>query len=84
MAAGLPVVATDCGALRDLVADDENGFLVPVGNTAALAARLAQLCDDPELRSAMGARAQVRAEQEFSIEHTAQQFEHLFRELVSR
>jgi glycosyltransferase involved in cell wall biosynthesis len=84
MAAGLPVVATDCGALRDLVADGEEGFLVPVGDTAALAARLAQLCDGPELRAAMGARARARAEREFAIEHTVQKFQRLFRGLVSR
>ena len=34
MAAGLPVVSTRCGALRDMVTDREEGFLVPVGDTS--------------------------------------------------
>jgi glycosyltransferase involved in cell wall biosynthesis len=83
MAAGLPVVATDCGALRDLVADGE-GFLVPVGDTVTFAGRLAELCDDPERRAVMGARARARAEREFSIEHTVHGFQQLLCGLVNR
>lgn len=84
MAAGVPVVATDCGAVRDLVADGQEGFIVPVGDPAALAARLAQLLADPDLRRDMGALARARAEREYSIEHTAQGFQRLFLELVLR
>ncbi len=84
MAAGVPVVATDCGALRDLVADGEEGFIVPVADPPALAARLAQLIADPGLRQAMGARARARAEREYSIEHTVRGFQELFAGLVSR
>ncbi|MGH4012314.1 MAG: glycosyltransferase [Pseudonocardiaceae bacterium] len=84
MAAGLPVVATDCGALPDLVTDGEDGFLVPVGDITMLAGRLAELCDGPERRAAMGARARARAEREFSIEHTAIGFQQLLCGLVHR
>jgi glycosyltransferase involved in cell wall biosynthesis len=84
MAAGVPMVATDCGALRDLVDDGGDGFLVPVGDPAALAARLARLVDDPQLRADMGARARARAEREYSIETTVQGFQHLFTGLVPR
>jgi glycosyltransferase involved in cell wall biosynthesis len=78
MAAGLPVVATDCGAVRDLVADAEQGFVVPVGDEHALAERLERLIADPDLRRAMGARARARAEQEFSIEDTVRGYQRLF------
>ncbi len=78
MAAGVPVVATDCGALRDLVADGEDGFIVPVGDPRAIADRLAQLIADPDLRHAMGERARARAEREFSIEQTVQGYQRLF------
>jgi glycosyltransferase involved in cell wall biosynthesis len=84
MAAGLPIVSTRCGALADMVADREEGFLVPVGDHVALADRLGQLADDPELRAAMGARARQRAESEYSIEHTVAGYQRLLVELVSR
>jgi glycosyltransferase involved in cell wall biosynthesis len=84
MAAGLPIVSTRCGALADMVADREEGFLVPVGDHAALADRLGQLADDAELRAAMGERARLRAESEYSIEHTVAGYERLLTELVSR
>ena len=84
MAAALPIVTTDCGALRDMVAHGEEGFLVPVGDDAELARRLGQLADDAELRSAMGARARARAEREYSIEHTVEGYQRLLGELVTR
>ena len=84
MAAGVPVVATAVGALADLVADGIEGRLVPSGDHAALAAALAELIDDPQLRAAMGARARERAERSHSIAHTVQGYEALLKELVPR
>ena len=84
MAAGLPVVATDCGSLPDLVSDGEHGYLVPVGDSAALAQRLAQLADDPGLRTEMGERGRARVEQEFQIGGTARRYEGLLTEMVTR
>jgi glycosyltransferase involved in cell wall biosynthesis len=84
MAAGVPVVATDCGAVRDLVADGEEGYVVPVGDPDALAAGLAAVLDDPVLRAELGARARRRAEAEYAIETTAARFERLLTGLVRR
>jgi glycosyltransferase involved in cell wall biosynthesis len=84
MAAGVPVVATDCGALRDMVADAGEGFIVPVGDAAVLAGRIAELIAAPDLRHAMGIRARARAERDCSIERTVQGFQQLFVDLVPR
>lgn len=83
MAAGVPVVATDCGALRDMVTDGAEGFLVPVGDAAALADRIAQLAADPALRAEQGARGRSRAERDHCIERTAHGFEQLLTSLVT-
>jgi glycosyltransferase involved in cell wall biosynthesis len=58
MERGLPVVASDVGGVRDVVRDGENGYVVPPGDTRAIAAALARL-QDPALRAqlAEGARA---------------------------
>src|SRR5205085_2718703 len=37
MSAGLPIITTDEGAIRDTIADRETGYLVPKGDPAAIA-----------------------------------------------
>lgn len=61
MAAGLPVVASEVGQLRQLIVDEVDGLLCPPGDTAALAEALLCLQRDPSLRLRLGnaARAKV-------------------------
>lgn len=62
MAAGLPVVATDCpSGPSDLIEDGRNGFLVPVDDVPAMAGHLGHLMVDAGLREQLAAAAvQVR------------------------
>lgn len=83
MAAAVPVVATDCGALRDMITDGDEGFLVPVGDVSALAERIAHLAADPALRSRQGTLGRSRAERNHRIEQTAERFEHLVTSLAA-
>jgi glycosyltransferase involved in cell wall biosynthesis len=56
MASGVPVVSTMVGQAPDLVADGENGWLVPVDDAEALARRLTAIADNgPELERVMAA-----------------------------
>jgi glycosyltransferase involved in cell wall biosynthesis len=66
MASGLPVIATNVGALREEVQDGVNGFLVPAHDTDALARATRRLVDDPNLRLAMGAAARRTADVKFN------------------
>lgn len=84
MAAGVPVVVTDCGALRDMVTNGDEGFLVPVGDSAALADRIARLAADPDLRARQGAAGRARAERDHRIESTVDRFTGLLTSLVDR
>ncbi len=54
MRAGLPVVATDVGGVREAVTEDVTGYLVPRCHVEAVRARLAALIWDPALRRRMG------------------------------
>jgi glycosyltransferase involved in cell wall biosynthesis len=60
MAVGVPVVATNAGALPEVAGDGAE--LVPVGDVDALAAALARLVDDPDARAALAERGRRRAE----------------------
>jgi glycosyltransferase involved in cell wall biosynthesis len=67
MAAGLPVVVTDVGALREAVDDGRTGFVVQPGNKDAFRVALARLLGDPVLRLRMGHEARYVAEERFGI-----------------
>lgn len=58
-AAGVPVVATHTGGMRDVLIDQENALLVPPGDAAALAVAMERVLTDRALatRLASGARA---------------------------
>jgi len=60
MCAGLPIVATVVGGVRELVADGVNGFLVPAGDHAALSKCLDRLQSDTALRVRMGQASRQR------------------------
>jgi glycosyltransferase involved in cell wall biosynthesis len=59
IAHGLPVVATMAGAIPELVGNDA-GLLVPVGDTEALAASLARVLSDADLRVRLAEGARRR------------------------
>jgi len=57
MSAGAPVLASDLGAFRRVLADGDLGALFGVGDPAALATELIALLGDPQRRAAYAARA---------------------------
>ncbi|MFI0912148.1 glycosyltransferase family 4 protein [Streptomyces abikoensis] len=62
MGCGVPVVATDCPhGPGEIISDGEDGLLVPVGDSDAIAKGLIKLIEDDELRRTMGAAARVSA-----------------------
>ncbi|MCJ7710000.1 MAG: glycosyltransferase, partial [Chloroflexi bacterium] len=54
MATGLPVIASRLSGIPELVTDEESGLLVQPGDPGALAAALARLAADTELRARLG------------------------------
>lgn len=84
MAAGLPIVATDCGSVRDIVEDGQQGFVVPVGDVATFADRLRVLANDEPLRIQFGKSGRARVESEFRIQNTARKYEELLTEVLAR
>ena len=64
MACGLPAIASDIPACRELVDVGQTGVLVPARDPAALATAIRALAADPAARERMGAAARTRAEQQ--------------------
>jgi glycosyltransferase involved in cell wall biosynthesis len=71
MAAGVPIVATDVGACREVLDEGGLGTLVPPSDPHALATALDGLREDPDAAAERRRRAQRKAVEVFSIESMA-------------
>jgi glycosyltransferase involved in cell wall biosynthesis len=71
MACGVPVVASVVGGLVDSVVDGLTGALVPPRRPGLLAAAVAGLLADPELRAALGAAGARRARRRYGWDRIA-------------
>ncbi|OLE68589.1 MAG: hypothetical protein AUI36_05395 [Cyanobacteria bacterium 13_1_40CM_2_61_4] len=78
-ACGLPVVATQHGALPEGLAPDKSGFLVPERDVAALAARLEFLVAHPEVWPEMGRAGLAFVEGRYDIRKLNVQLVELYR-----
>jgi glycosyltransferase involved in cell wall biosynthesis len=65
-AAGVPVIATDCGGPAEIISDGITGLLVPVGDVGKAADAIHQLLTDPAKAKQMGAAGSIKVAQKFS------------------
>jgi glycosyltransferase involved in cell wall biosynthesis len=84
LAAGRPLVATRAGGTGTVVADGESGFLEAVGDTDALARRLALLAGDPELRAQLGRHGADDVRARFATERMTDELDAVYRRLLTR
>jgi teichuronic acid biosynthesis glycosyltransferase TuaC len=82
MLSGRPVVATPVGGIPEIVSDDVNGYLVPVGEVDALAQRLEMIARNPALAMQMGRAAHEFASTHLTWRHNAKQYVELYQELL--
>jgi L-malate glycosyltransferase len=82
MAASKPAVATDAGAISEVLVDGETGYLVPPRDHAAMAARLVGLLKDSGLRSWMGAAALARVRAQFTVERMVEEIAAVYARLA--
>jgi glycosyltransferase involved in cell wall biosynthesis len=78
MAHGLPVVATDAGAIPEAVVSESTGLLVPQGDAVALAAALQHVCTDATLRQRLGEEGRRHLEEVFDPDRWLEELRSLF------
>jgi len=83
MAAGLPVVATDVGGVREAIVEGETGYVVPSGDDAKMAERIIQGLSDQQNARAMGERGKAIVAEKFSCDRHLQNTLELYDELLS-
>ena len=79
---GKPVIGTQMGGHRDMI-DERNGILVPQGDSAALAAAMRELIEDPARRERLGAAAAERG-RGLAASVVLPRYEEAFKEAIER
>jgi glycosyltransferase involved in cell wall biosynthesis len=84
MAAGKPVIASDCGGLPLLVQNGHNGILFAREAVAELAEALARLANAPELRTSMGQAGRALVENNYTWDQVAKTYLDLFHGILAQ
>ena len=84
MAASVPVVSTDAGGIRQLVADGKSGYVVPIGATKLFADKMANVIGDIELSAEMARNAKIIAEDRFRASHIARRTRDIYYQAADR
>lgn len=83
MALGLPCIGTNVTGIPELINDGVSGFVVPEGDTAALAKALARLLDDADLRARFSRAGREVMERDFDIRRNVPLIARMFDDAVA-
>lgn len=84
MACGVPVVATNVGAVQEVVEDGRTGLIVQAQDARAIADAVIGLLGDPTRREVLGATSRERVLMRYSIERSAEAHSAAFAAAVDR
>lgn len=82
MASGRPVVATDVGAVSQIVVSGETGILVRSADAGELANAIAALLRDPALRARLASNGQAKVRGQFSSQVMTQNYCKLYTRIL--
>jgi glycosyltransferase involved in cell wall biosynthesis len=83
MACGVPVVATEVGAVREMLVPGEEGFIIGSGDVDALVRALLDLAERPEMRIRVGMQARKRVERDFTVEQMIKHYIDCINEIIT-
>lgn len=84
MAAGLPIISTDIGGVREMVVDGVTGQLVPIEDARSLANAICRLLDHRDEAQRLGAAGRERCAKMFAIENSVRELREIFAALPHR
>ncbi len=82
MACGLPVVASNCSSLPELIDNDKGGYLCRLGDTNNFAAKINQLASSITLRKEMGQYNRSKIESNFNLQDMITNYKLLFNQVM--
>lgn len=83
-AGGLPVISTDVGGVKDIVANEKTGFIVPVNDLELYAEKLKKLITDQKLREKMSQNGWDHVREQFHYTRLVKNMEDYYRELLEK
>ncbi len=84
MACGKAVIVSQAGGAAELFTDGEDALGAPPGDVAALASRMVQLLQSPDLRVSLGQRARATAARRFDLRLLGPRLLEVYRPAMSR
>lgn len=84
LALGVPVIATDVGAAREMLGDGRFGAIVPIADPAALAAALRQLLHDLPAAREAAARGGEQIRATYTVDRLVSGLEQVYRDLLQQ
>lgn len=84
LACGTPVVATAIGGIPEQVDEGLTGFLIPKGDSHAMAVRTLELLSNDRLREGMGRNAAEIAHRRFDLKHQVESYLSWYHEILGR
>src|SRR3989344_5139238 len=82
--AGLPVIASDIDSVREIISDDENGFIIPFEDSDKIVEKIIYLYENKEIRLKMGEIGKKRAEAFIKLKNGVQIIENLIEETLDK
>lgn len=82
-ARGVPVVASDVGGVREVVADGETGRLVPADDPHACAAAIRELLEDAAMRRRLGDALRTKVRARYDLQAITKRYQELYLSLLS-
>ena len=84
MAAGLPIISTDQGAIVESVLNEVNGFIVGPDHPNEIANRLSQLLNNKSLRKEMGNKSRLLYEEKFTENKMVENLSSSFNKVMNK
>ncbi|MEM8718517.1 MAG: glycosyltransferase family 4 protein [Cyanobacteria bacterium P01_G01_bin.39] len=83
MRAGLPVVASDIGGIKEIVIDQQTGYIIPRGDTQTLRQKLKYLIGSEQARISMGIMGRQKYEAQLTFKHMYEQTLSVYTEAIA-
>lgn len=83
MAEGVPVVASRVGGIPELITNEKTGLLVEPKNVRELKEAILRIANDPTLAGKLVSAARDTIKRRYSIERSVEEYDRLYKHLVS-
>jgi len=84
MASGVPVISTDVGGVKEIIIENQCGFIYPKDDVDAGVKCILALINDPELRIQMRTKAIEAIKNKYSIENFSKTFDQIYSDLMNK